>query len=80
MRDDDDSGVERPQLPLEPLEALDVEVVRRLVEQEQVGIAAERPRQRRARQLAARERFEWPVEMLVPEAEPAQNRGRVARP
>ena len=42
MRHDDDPSVERLQLALEPFEALDVEVVRRLVEEQQVGIAAER--------------------------------------
>jgi hypothetical protein len=52
------AGVERLQLALEPLEALDVEVVRRLVEQQQVGVAAERARERGARQLAAGERLE----------------------
>ena len=40
---------------LEPLERLDVEVVRRLVEQEQVGLRRQCARERRARQLAARE-------------------------
>jgi hypothetical protein len=38
VRDEDHRGVERAQHPLEPLERLDVEVVRRLVEQQQVGL------------------------------------------
>ena len=80
MRDEDHRGVERLQLALEPLEARDVEVVRRLVEQQQVGVAAERARERRARQLAARERAQRPVEVLVGEAEAAQHRGRVVAP
>ena len=58
MRDEDDARVERRELVLEPLEARDVEVVRRLVEEQQVGVAAERARERRARQLAAGERVE----------------------
>ena len=41
---------------LEPLDRLDVEVVRRLVEQQQVGLRGERAGERGARQLAARER------------------------
>ena len=45
MRHEDDRRVEGLQLLLEPLEILDVEVVRRLVEQQQVGIARERARQ-----------------------------------
>jgi len=40
--DEHDGGVDRRQLALEPLEALDVEVVRRLVEQQQVGVARQR--------------------------------------
>ena len=75
--DQDDPRVARPQLRLEPLEVGDVQVVRRLVQQQQVGIARERPRERGARQLAARERPDGPVEVGGREAEPAQD-GRVA--
>src|SRR5439155_22778615 len=57
VRDDDDPGVERLELSLQPLEGFDGEVVRRLVEQEQVRIAAERSRQRCTCQLSARERL-----------------------
>ena len=64
VRDEDHGRVERRQLALEPLEALDVEVVRRLVEQEQVGVAGERAAERGAGQLAARERRERPVEVV----------------
>ena len=71
MRDDDDPGVERLQLLFEPLEALDVEVVCRLVEEEQVRIASERACQRGTRQLAAGERLEPAVELVVGEAQPA---------
>ena len=74
MRDEHDRRVEPGELPLEPLQALDVEVVGRLVEQEQIRVAGERARQRRARQLAAREGVERPVELCVAEAEPAQRR------
>src|SRR5579859_3863534 len=74
VRDEDHRGVDRLQLALEPLEALDVEVVRRLVEEEQVGVAAEGARERRARQLAARERPQLPVEVVVGEAQTAQHR------
>ena len=77
VRDEDHGGVERLQHLLEPLERLDVEVVRRLVEQQQVGLRGERARERRARQLAARERRERPVEVGVGEAEAAHD-GRCA--
>jgi hypothetical protein len=42
VRDEDNCGVERRQLRLEPLEALDVEVVRGLVEQEKIRVDRER--------------------------------------
>ena len=78
--DEDHGSVDRRQLALEPFEALDVEVVRRLVEQEQIGVARERAAERGARQLAARERLELPVEVVVVEAEPAQHRGGAVAP
>ena len=80
VRDEDDRGVERRQLALEPLEALDVEVVRRLVEQQQVGIRRERAPERGARQLAAGERVELPVEVGVAEPEAPQDRRRSVAP
>ncbi len=78
--DEDHGGVDRGEHPLEPLERLDVEVVRRLVEEEQVGLRGERARQRGAGQLAARERRERPVEVGVREAEPADDRGGPVAP
>ena len=79
VRDEDHRRVDRRQLALEPLEALDVEVVRRLVEQQQVGIAGKRAGERGARQLAAGERGELAVEVGVAEAEAAEHRcGAVA--
>ena len=55
-------------------------MVRRLVEQQQIGVARERAAERGARQLAARERLELPVEVVVAEAEPAQHRGGAVAP
>ena len=78
--DEDHRCVERRELALEPLEVRDVEVVRRLVEEEQIGIAAERARQRRTRQLAAREGTERTVEVFLGEAETAHNGGRPVAP
>ena len=74
VRDEDDRGVERLQVRLQPLQRLDVEVVGGLVEQQQVGIARERARQRRAGQLAAGERLQRAVQVLVAEPEPVQRR------
>ena len=79
--DEHDRRVERLQRLLEPLERLDVEVVRRLVEQQQVGVAGERAGQRGARQLAAGERLQRAVEVgLVVEAQAAHHRGRAVAP
>ena len=80
--DQDHRCVERAQHLLQPFERLDVEVVRRLVEQQQVGLRRKRARERRARQLAAGERGERPVEVGFGEAEPAHDRrprGRASR-
>ena len=55
VRHEHDGGVERLQVALEPLQRLDVEVVGRLVEEQQVGVAGQRAGQRGARQLAAGE-------------------------
>jgi hypothetical protein len=67
--DEDDRGVEPDERLLEPLERLDVQVVRRLVEQQQVGLGGERPRERRAGELAARRRSRAAVQVGVGEAE-----------
>ena len=64
--------VEAGEVALEPLQRGDVEVVGGLVEQQQGGVAGQRPRQRGARELAAGEAVERPVELLVAEAEPVQ--------
>ena len=77
VRDEDHGRVDGLELALEPFEVLDVEVVRRLVEEEQVGTACERACQRRARQLSAGERAERTVEVVLDEPE-AAHRGRRA--
>ena len=53
MGDKDHACIDRAQETLEPFERLDVEVVRRLVQQQQIGLRGECPSQRSARQLAA---------------------------
>ena len=73
VRDEQDRAGQRRQLVLEPFERAQVEVVRGLVEQQQVGLRREHARERRARQLAARERAERPVGVLDPEAQSAQD-------
>ena len=63
MRDEDHRCVERLQLALEPLEVLDVEMVRRLVEEQEVGPSCEGAGQRGAGQLSSGERAERTVEL-----------------
>ena len=55
-------------------------MVRRLVEEQQVGAAGERARERGARQLAARERVEAAIEIGVGEAEAAEDGDGVVAP
>ena len=71
VSDEDDRGVDGLELTFEPLEIQDVEVVRRLVEQEEIGAAGERSGERCARQLSAGERPERPIEVVFGEAEAA---------
>ena len=80
MRHERDRGIERHERLLEPLERLDVEMVRRLVEEQQVGAARERARERRTGQLAAREGRQPALELLLAEAEPARHLGRPVAP
>jgi len=71
--DEDDGGVEIGQITLEPLERGDVEVVGRLVEEQELGAGGERTRQRRPGQLAARECDEPPLGVLVAEPEAGEH-------
>ena len=80
VRDEQHRAVEAVQLLLEPLERAEVEVVRRLVEQQQVRVRRERTRERGPGQLAARERLERTLELLVGEPEPAQDRPEARTP
>src|SRR5687767_11568801 len=80
MGNQDHGGIEVCQVPLEPLERGDVEVVGGLVEKEQVGIAGERARQRGAGELAAGEAAERPVELVVLEAEAVEGLDRLRTP
>ncbi len=80
MGDEDHRRVQRLELSLQPFEALDVEVVRGLVEEEQVRIARQRPGERSARQLSSGEGGELTVEVGVDEAEATDGRGDAVPP
>ena len=71
MRDEQDGGVEPGELRLEPFDRGHVEVVRRLVEEQEVGVAGQCARERGARELAAGEGLEVALEVVVREAEAA---------
>ena len=80
VRNQHDGGIEADESALQPLEVVDVEVVRGLVQQQQVGISGQRTREGGACQLSAGERVEWPVEIVLREAEAAQGRCRALAP
>src|SRR5207248_8389275 len=61
VRDEDDARGEAVEKALEPVETGEVEVVRRLVEQEDVEAREQDRRERGARRLAARQRSDLPV-------------------
>ena len=73
VRDEHDARVEAVQMLLEPLDGRRVEVVGRLVQQQQIRLGGERPRQRCPRQLAARERPQLAVEVGGREPEAARH-------
>ena len=64
MGDDEDRAAARREVAREPVDALDVEVVGRLVEQQQLGVAEQRLRQRDPAPLAARQRRDRRVQPL----------------
>ncbi|MEJ7695359.1 MAG: hypothetical protein WKF78_01565 [Candidatus Limnocylindrales bacterium] len=57
------------QVLLQPFERVEVQVVRRLVEQEQVRVRDDEPGKGRPRLLAARQRSRRPGPLIAPEAE-----------
>jgi hypothetical protein len=71
VRDEDDAGIDRRELLLEPLDRRHVEVVRRLVQQQHVWLPGEGAAERGARQLAAGERVEAALEVGIGETEAA---------
>ena len=71
MGDDEDRAVERGQEVLEPLEAVGVEVVGGLVEEQHVGLLDQRGGEQRAGLLAAGEAVERAVGGEVVDAEAA---------
>ena len=75
VRDDDERPRELPQVALEPLDRGDVEVVRGLVEQQQVGLCEERLGEQHAQPEAARELAHRSIVARVLDAEAAEQGG-----
>ena len=73
VRDDDEARVESEQEPLEQLEAVEVEVVRRLVEQVDVEAREQNRGQRGSASLPAGELGDAPIELDL-EADPPEHR------
>jgi hypothetical protein len=78
--DEHHGRVERDQLALEPFEARHIEMVCRLVEQEQIRISSEGTRKRCACQLSARERLQPAIEIGVHKAEAPHDADRAVTP
>ncbi len=67
-------GVLLGEEPLQPAAAVDVEVIRRLVEEQQIRRLQQQPRQPQPRQLAAGERRRGQTHLLVGEAQAVEAR------
>ena len=72
MGRDEQRAVPSPEVLLEPLDRPDVEVVRRLVEEQQVRVRDHEPGERRPRLLAARQRRRRPAPLVAREPEAGQ--------
>ena len=75
-----DRGVGARELLLEPLQGSDVEMVRRLVQKQEIGVAGQGAGKRATRQLAAGEGVQGPVEVVLGEPEPPHDGHRPAAP
>ena len=78
MRDDDERAVVADQELAQPVDRVEVQVVRRLVEQQRVGMAEERLRQQHAHFLAALQLGHRALVQLARDVESLQQHGRVA--
>ena len=77
---EDHRRVDRSEPLLQPFERRDVQVVGGLVQQQQIGVPGERPRERGTGELAARERAERAVEVALVEPQPAHRGHRPLAP
>ena len=73
VRDDDHAALVGGEKVLQPLQRLQVEMVRRLVEQQEIGAQEQQTGQGGAHAPPARVLGEWPVRAVRREAEPAQD-------
>ena len=80
MRDQHHRCVEARERLLEPLQRLDVEVVGGLVQQQQLRAGRQRAGERGARELAAGERVERALQVVLREAQAARHHRRAVAP
>jgi hypothetical protein len=73
VRDDDRRAFPLRQIPFEPFNGFDVEMIGRLIEQEQIWIRQQQTRQMRARALSAREVIERHVIFGFAEAQACEH-------
>ena len=71
--DEHHAALVRGEEALEPAERLEIQVVGRLVEQQEIGAEQEQARQRRSHAPSAREFGERSMDLVGPEAEPAED-------
>ncbi len=75
VRDEDDRALELVgEEVLEPAASLDVKVIGRLVEKQEIGAREQEPREAEARLLATREALDREIEVFVREAESVERR------
>ena len=73
VRDDQDRAGIMFQVFLKPKQRLQIQVIGRFIEQQQVGLLCQQPRQVRAHHPAAAHFAGGPVEIFFPEAKPGEN-------
>ena len=79
VADDEHRALVLAEIVLEPERGLEIEVIGRLVEQQQVGLGEQQGRECYAHAPAPRERLERPLLRRVVEPEPVENAGSAGR-
>ena len=78
VRDDDERAVVAPEEFFEPVDGIEVQMVRRLVEEERFGVAEERLSQQHAHFLSALQLAHLPLVQRIRDVEPLQQHRGIA--